>query len=270
MNDFVIPNVIKVLHVEDHAADAAYIKAVLESVEDIKFEVWQSGSAAEALLQLKKHRDVDVVLLDLNLPDTQGLETLNYIHHAAPEKPIILVTGENSENAALQYLGFAAQDFISKTEFNPKLLKRLIITAINRFRSHLELICHEQRFRLVVTATSEGIWDWQIIKHEMWLSEQFYALLGYSENEFPATLANWKECFHPEDRKSLLRGIQRHLQEKDIAFHAEHRMITKSGEYIWCLVRGQAMWNEKGDPVRMAGSVVDLTKLKKSISAMDK
>lgn len=262
MDDFFVPNLIKILHIEDQAAEAAYVKSILEDVSDIEFQVYQASSIKDALPLARKNKDLDIILLDLTLPDSHGMTTLDTVQQAMPNKPIVLLTGEGDDKAALQYLGHAAQDYIKKVEFKPELLIRTIITAINRHRAHLDIVSREQRYRLVAASTSDGIWDWFIIKRDFWLSDEFYYLLGYESGEFPATLARWKECFHPDDRKELFRGIQRHLQDQSNAYHAEHRMQTKDGDYRWFLVRGQAMWNEKGDPVRMAGSISDITDIK--------
>ncbi len=258
MDDFRIPTEIKVLHVEDSQSDVVYVRGILENIVDIRFTVLHAGTLKDGIDTYRKNRDTDIILLDLTLPDADGIDTLVKMHMAAPETAIIMITGEGDENIILEGLHREAQDYISKKEIRPDLLKRVVVSAIDRYRSHRELISSEQRFQLAVTGTFDGIWDWFITKHELWLSEQFYHLLGYEEGEFPPTLTNWKECFHPDDRKSLLRGIQRHLQEQDIAYHSEHRMRTKDGEYRWFLVRGQAVWNQKGDPVRMAGSISDI------------
>ncbi len=258
MDEYRIPDAIKVLHIEDSKSDIVYVKGILENIADIKFTVLQAGTLKEGIDAFRHNRDTDIILLDLTLPDVQGIDTLVKMHMTAPETAIVMITGEGDEKTILEGLRREAQDYISKKEIRPDLLKRVIVSAIDRYRSHCELTSSEQRFQLAVTGTFDGIWDWFIIKHELWLSEQFYNLLGYEEGEFPPTLANWKDCFHSDDRKALLRGIQRHLQEQDIAYHSEHRMRTKDGEFRWFLVRGQAVWNHKGDPVRMAGSISDI------------
>ena len=258
MKNYHMHSSVTVLHVEDSISDALYVKGVLEHIRSMEFVLKQAANLVDALQILETDPSIDVVLLDLLLPDSEGISTLRVILEAAPDKAVIMLTGEDNQELVLQGLHNGAQDYIAKTDIKPELIKRTILAAHDRQKAQQELRMSKERFQLVVTGTFDGIWDWMIADDKFWLSDQFYALLGYEPGEFPATLPDWKNCFHPDDRGALWRNIERHLDDQSMAYHAEHRMRTKDGEDRWFLIRGQAVWDKNGEPIRMAGSISDI------------
>lgn len=258
MSKYYMNKLITVLHVEDSNSDALYVKGMLGNIPGCQFSVKHANYLKEAIELLQQDCGIDVVLLDLLLPDSEGMATIESIMDVAPSRAIVMLTGEGNQDLILEGLRLGAQDYIPKDEISPNLLKRVILAAYDRQHAQEELRMSEQRFQLAVTGTFDGIWDWMIKGDKFWMSEQYYALLGYQTHDFAPSLDAMKESFHPDDRNSFWRGIQRHIKDKDIAYHAEHRMLTKEGEARWFLVRGQAVWDETGEAVRMAGSISDI------------
>ena len=116
----------------------------------------------------------------------------------------------------------------------------------------------QERFDLAVRGSRDGIWDWDIVADEVYLSSRFKDLLGYQDHELQGTFDGWASRLHPDDREATLSALNAHLDDR-VPFRAEHRLRCKSGEYRWFLARGQAIWNTAGDAVRMAGSMTDIT-----------
>jgi diguanylate cyclase (GGDEF)-like protein/PAS domain S-box-containing protein len=116
----------------------------------------------------------------------------------------------------------------------------------------------EERFNLAVTGSSDGLWDWNVLTDETYYSPRFKLLLGYSgdqmTNEFSAMISR----LHPEDRAATLQAIEDHLQ-RGVPFDVEMRLQTRSGEYRWFRSRAQSVRSSEGRPVRMAGSITDVT-----------
>jgi PAS domain S-box-containing protein len=122
----------------------------------------------------------------------------------------------------------------------------------------------EERYSLAVKGSSDGIWDWQDISDDKyWWSPRVYELFGYKDGEIEARISTWKELMHPEDRDKALAAVQGHF-EKRVPYDTEFRMKTKSGEYRWFRGRGQALWDDKGNPTRMSGSIQDITERKQA------
>lgn len=120
----------------------------------------------------------------------------------------------------------------------------------------------EERFQLAIRGSNNGIWDWDIISDKAYFSPQFKWLMGYQENELADHISEWSERLYPEDKDRVLSLLQVHLSEGKGAYDVEYRLKVKSGEYKWFRTKGQALWDETGKPLRMAGSLSDISKRK--------
>ena len=101
-----------------------------------------------------------------------------------------------------------------------------------------------------------GLWDWDIIKNKINFSSFFRQLIGKSDTFPDNTFEEFVALVHPDDQKTFKEQINNHLQNHT-SFQSKFRL--KVGEkYRWFHTRGLAHWNEKGQPVRMAGSMTDI------------
>ncbi len=116
----------------------------------------------------------------------------------------------------------------------------------------------QERYMLAVSGSTDGIWDWDILSNTVFYSDHFKEILGYASEEFPETVDAFRSRLHPEDADTVWAAVERHLQEH-VPYNIEYRLKTKSGEYRWFLARGQAIWDDKGNATRMAGSIKDIT-----------
>lgn len=129
---------IGVLLVEDNAGDALLVRYMLEEVERTSFEVSHAERLEEAVKSLRE-RAFEVVLLDLSLPDSRGLETLFRVREAAPELPVVVLSGLDDEEVAVQALHSGAQDYLVKGQGDGDLVSRAIRYAIERKRAEERL-----------------------------------------------------------------------------------------------------------------------------------
>lgn len=125
------------------------------------------------------------------------------------------------------------------------------------------------RLELIARGANDGFWDailhpgisWRSPDTSIYYSERFKSLLGFEDAEFPNRLSSWSERLHPEDRERVFEALAAHFERK-VPYEVEYRLKLKSGEYRWFQARGQARWNPDGEPVRMAGSLNDITRRK--------
>lgn len=115
----------------------------------------------------------------------------------------------------------------------------------------------EERFQLIAKGSSDGIWDWNIITGEMFYSARFRQLLGYDQEELDNKFGALESLLHPNERDQTLEAMRAHLRHR-LAYDVEHRLRLKSGRYRWFRSRGQALWNEHNQPLRMLGSITDI------------
>lgn len=133
------PSATKILLVEDNPGDARLLQEAFAEIGRMRFEFVLRQTLEEALEYLAKGRP-DVCLLDLGLPDAQGLEAVQGIHRESPDLPIVVLTVLNDETLALQSLHQGAQDYLFKGKIDGSALWRSLRYAMERQRVQLELL----------------------------------------------------------------------------------------------------------------------------------
>ena len=144
----VAQKVVNVLMVEDEPGDAEYLRWMLKDVPGGSFELACVERLGDALAHLRT-RPADVVLLDLTLPDSHGIETLTRLRSHQPEIPIVVLTGLNDEQMAIEALRHGAQDYLVKGQLDPNLLSRAVRYAISRKQVESELRESQEQLRKV-------------------------------------------------------------------------------------------------------------------------
>ncbi len=122
---------IEVLLIEDNNGDATLILKMLDKSENTKFEVKHTQRLNSGLKLLEKE-SFDIILLDLGLPDSEGLKSFKVTLKKYPGIPIIILTGLANEEIGIKSIRYGAQDYLVKGEFNGRLLVRAIQYAIQR------------------------------------------------------------------------------------------------------------------------------------------
>jgi PAS domain S-box-containing protein len=136
------------------------------------------------------------------------------------------------------------------------------------------------KLKAVVKATRIGLWDVTIVNndaqnagnHFSW-SDEFRYMLGYSnETDFPNTFDSWNDKLHPDDKGDAHIAIARHLADRTgkTPYDVEYRMLCKNGEYGYFRACGEAIRDRKGNALRVAGAVIDITESKKVLLNTEK
>ncbi|OEU48899.1 MAG: hypothetical protein BA861_05275 [Desulfobacterales bacterium S3730MH5] len=141
------------------------------------------------------------------------------------------------------------------------LIIMLWIQIKKRRQAEIKTHKSEERYALAVRGSADGLWDWKTLSGEVFYADRFKELIGYSPDEFPGTFDSFRDHLHPEDLDATLKAIEQHHQER-VPYDVEYRLRTKSGEYKWFRARGQAIWDEHGKTLRMAGSIQDINERK--------
>jgi PAS domain S-box-containing protein len=114
-----------------------------------------------------------------------------------------------------------------------------------------------QQQDLIINGITAGIWDWNIKTNERWWSPAFYHLLGYENLEIKPAQVTFMDLLHAADRERVSAAIQEHLQNHK-PYKLPVRIRTKDGSYKWFETAGKAIQNDKGENLRMAGSIIDI------------
>lgn len=130
-------NKISILVVEDNPTDSALVRAYLCDMPGWNYELESVENLNEALTILCK-QDFDIVLLDLSLPDSSGIETVRTMIGKHPRVAIVVLTGVQDEQLALQAVRYGAQDYLDKKQLSPVVLRRSIAYALERKKNTRE------------------------------------------------------------------------------------------------------------------------------------
>ncbi|MFB8790127.1 MAG: PAS domain S-box protein [Potamolinea sp.] len=292
---------LKVLLVEDNCKQAELFKELLSEAKEIDFELTHVQRLNETLERLKQE-SFDVILLDLWLPDSQGLETVAKVrsflasstgvpqeylyaatigykettHSIAPKIPpisssghlplspspltaIVVLSGLNDEDLAVQAIRSGAQDYLIKGLVDGKRLVKALRYAIERTQMLALLSEREEQYALAISGSQVGVWQVNFLTRFVYVSQSMKTLLGYEQHEIGISPEDWLNAVHPDDQQAVLEAALAHLQGLTSDVEIEHRVLHKDGSYRWVLSRGKAYRDDKGKPCRLAGTSTDIT-----------
>ena len=128
--------------------------------------------------------------------------------------------------------------------------------------SETELRETQERMELAANAAELGMWMWDIVRDEVWITDKGRALFGFAPLE-KIDFNRFRNRVHPEDRESVLRAVEKSLRT-GAEYESEYRAVLPDEQVRWIAGRGQVEFNGDGQPVRMRGVAVDITKRKQA------
>jgi PAS domain S-box-containing protein len=233
---------IRVLLVEDNPGDARLLWEMLAQATSAQFELTHVGRLCEALQRLHKTA-FDLVLLDLSLPDSQGLETFARVYGQTPGIPIIVLSGLDDEALAVKAVREGAQDYLVKGQVDGNLLVRAMRYAIERKRAQDALRKSEARYRAVVEDQTELICRFLPDRRLVFVNEAYQRYFG-QEGESLTDYDFMSHVFH-RDRQMVenhMASLDRHSPVKMI----RHRAVKPDGEVRWQQWINRAIFDEQG------------------------
>lgn len=242
--------------IEDNPVAARLSMAILE--QEPVFRVQQAGSLSEAAALLRNQR-FDAALLDLYLPDGEGLESFRILHSYSPELPVVILSGLDDRTVALKAVQEGAQDFLVKGEMDAELLRKSVRHSIERKKIEKKLKESEERYALAARGANDGIWDWDVVNQKFYFSPRFLFMMGRQPEEAPESLEQWSQFLHPDDAPAFVDLIKKHVEGTLRQLRVEYRVQHPDGQYRWMLIRGEAQRGENGSALRIAGSQTDIT-----------
>jgi diguanylate cyclase (GGDEF)-like protein/PAS domain S-box-containing protein len=210
------------------------------------------------VLKLLKERSFDVLLIDLCVLDSQGLETFERVYSAAPHLPIIVQSGLDADHVGRAAVRKGAQDFLLKGSFNKQLLHRTIRYAVERKSFEKALRESEERYAAALAGANDGIWDWDLRENRIYLSPRWSEIMGLPNKPCVLQPQEWFSYLHPDDAVRVMSAINSHLEGLHENLHHEHRVVDADGNICWVLTRGLAVRDDCGRAIRMAGSMSDI------------
>ena len=230
-----------VLLIEDDHADARVIQDALSAEIDSPFRVEWVTLLAAGLERLSKE-GVDVVMLDLSLPDVQGIEAFDQVFLAAPDTLILVLSGLTDEEVARQAVQRGAQDYFSKGHVDAHWLPRALRYVIARKMAMDALAVSEARFRAMSDASPLGILVTDKQGSCLYTNTAYQRISGLSFEE--ALGGNWKVAIHSDDRERVFAELQDAAQNQK-PFQTEFRFLREDQSIVWTRVNAAPMRQEK-------------------------
>jgi len=266
-----------ILVVEDTPAHQVFFA---DTLEQQGYDVTIAPSGLEAL-SLARTLEPDLILLDICLPDIDGYTVCQTFKRQAETQniPVIFISVSTDAIDLIQAFEAGGVDYLSKPvqtvemyarirhhlqyrQIQKRLIEQnLCLQREIRERRKLEVALQASResWQLALEGSNDGIWDWDLLNDHMFISDRWQEILGYAPGELPSLRSTWLDRIHPDDQEWVLEFIRYHIEQVTPKYYAEYRMRGKDGLYRWVLDRGQACWDRTGKPLRMAGSLTDIS-----------
>lgn len=250
--------VYRVLVVEDNPGDYVLLLNYLQKSQLPVERIFHAETMA-GVPALLKDNYFDIVLLDLSLPDSTGVDSVITLDRLMPKTPIIVFSGLSTVEIAVESISLGVQDYLIKGEFDEKLLAKCIQYSIERKKVTEKLRESNERYELVNKATHDTIWEWDCITKEGRWGDGIINTFGYGEDKLKYN-ENWvNEFVHPGDKKRVLESMQSRIERGVEKWQDEFRFRCVDGSYKEVFNRGYLLLNEKRKPHRMIGAMTDLT-----------
>jgi len=246
---------IRMLIIEDNPADVRLVSEMLkESRTTIRFDVAVANSLASALDRLQE-MNFDVILLDLGLPDSQGLDSLHSLNPERRKTPIIVLTVLQDEESGVKAVASGAQDYILKGHTEGTVLVRSIRYSIERKHVDISLRESEEKYRMLVEGATEAIMVSQGGILRM-VNPMVIAMTGFSDQELMSKPL--QSFFHPDDRV-MLRGLhKRRLRGEAVPTRHAFRLIAKDGSTKWMEISGvSTKWEGRPATLNFMADITD-------------
>ncbi len=260
----------KVLLIEDDPLHAQVIEG-LAAGDGWRFEIEVAESLEKGLARLAQGGpdNVDLILLDLLLPDSEGINTFAEIQKNFPSLPVVILTATGNEEILLDVIKAGAQDYLVKWELNSQLLQRSIRYAIERKRAEINL--HEQQYavRHLADALPEVVALFDLKDSRLvYGNEQAVRLFGRSIT--PSGLLDLRSIVHPDDVGALDSSFERLLENpKSSVSASEFRVRRGHGEWHWLDCRHIVYRREAdGRPREILCTAHDITERKLAEAAL--
>jgi DNA-binding response OmpR family regulator len=197
---------LKVLLIEDNPGDAFLIKFYLGESVAPKFQFFH-GENMKTANELMSKNTFDIILMDLNLPDSIGLDTIKKLLEKYPNNLVIVLTGLVDEKVGLETVRFGAQDFLVKGKFDGKVLISSIMFAFERFNLNKQLSSvsselnkGEERFSNVEKLFNAGYFEANLTTRAMYLSNHLLKLLNMPQDKQSITIDEIMQYIKDIDR----------------------------------------------------------------------
>ena len=244
----------KILIVEDNLIVGSDLKRTLEQFGYFVTGIAMSGYEA---VELFRESIPDLILMDVMLKgEHDGIKTVDILNSII-KVPVIFLTAY-SDNETLKKAAEREPYAYLIKPFNDRELFSAVEMALYKAKAEKVIKLNQERLRLAMDATQDGLWDWSLKRNKIYWSATAYQMLGYEANEFPITLEKWQELVHPDEFESVYNSVLDQMKKDDGRFEITFRYKTKSNTFKWINVRGRVIEKINNEIMRVIGTHIDI------------
>jgi PAS domain S-box-containing protein len=252
---------LRILVVDDDAFDRTAVRRSLLQ-RGMAMEVDDVALASDAFARIAE-TSYDVVLLDYYLPGIDGLATLKRLREAAPDTPVVMLTGRGDEEVAVELMKGGAADYLPKASLTPERLASSLRHALQiaraasaRRRAEDELRVQEARYRTMINAIPQLAWMADAGGNIYWFNQRWYDYTGAS---FTAMPASGSQTFvHPEHAERVAKRFHESFASGE-PWEDTFPLLGRNGEYRWFLSRAVPIRDSADAIVSWFGTNTDVT-----------
>ncbi len=281
-----------ILLIEDNLAEARLLTELLKGSVLHRATLTHVQRLEEGIRHCQAF-PVDAVLLDLTLPDSYGLGTLDTLLEQVAALPVVVLTNTHDDDLAVEAVRRGAQDYLMKRQVTQELLVRALRYAIERQQGEdalreanetLELRVQQrtaqlenanllllqevkerqhvqERLTLAQQAAKMGTFEWHIPTQQVIWSPEIEALYGLPPGSFDGNYDTWMAAIHPEDRSAIAQAMHQAIYHHT-PLDAEFRIRKDPQAIRWMSVKSNVFCDRDGQPLRMVGIHMDITEKK--------
>jgi len=282
----------RILLIEDNLAEARLLQELLKGSPLHRAHVTHAQRLTEGMAHCDR-QSIDVVLLDLTLPDSYGLDSLDALVAKLPGMPIVVLTNTNDDDLAVEAVRRGAQDYLVKRQVTQDSLVRAVRYAIERQQGEealreanetLELRVQQrtaelesantlllqevrerqhvqERLTLAQQAARMGSFEWNLVADTVIWSPELESLYGVDPGSFNGDYEAWEQTIHADDRPGLEAALRQAIARQQ-PLDVEFRIYRGATDIRWMAVKSSVFYDAEGTPLRMVGIHMDITEKK--------
>lgn len=244
---------VDILIFEDNLGDLRLLKEYLKDASLTTGKFLHATTLAAGLKILATEK-VDIVLLDLNLPDSTGIDTFRRLHKQFPLQAVVVLTGFGEDTQiGLEAVHLGAQDFLDKNQINEQVISRAIKYSMERHQTM-------RRLEEAQELAKVGSWGLDLATNVLSCTSMVYRIFEREPGEFE-TLADYISAVHPGDQEALALIFKKAF-ENGGEFRCDHRILFEGGREKNVSLQGRAQFNRHNRPTTLNGTVQDITQRK--------
>jgi hypothetical protein len=263
-----VHRVFSILAVEDNPGDFVLLQEVLRDAAGSQCKLTQAAQLGDAIQILDK-QSYDLVLLDLDLPDSRGIDTFTRLRAHDPDCAIILLTGLDNEELGIEAVRSGAQNYLVKGSLDGKMLWRVISYSIERARLEKAVRESEKRYRRLLESVTDYVYTAKVSDKRVVSTSHgpgCVNVTGYTESEYEADPDLWYRMVYEDDREAVTTQAANVLAGNAVTL--EHRIVHKSGSVRWVRNTPVAHLDERGRITSYDGLISDITERKTAEQAL--